>query len=195
MPPSIVLEVMKILSAEIALREETRNLEQARPQLQTAKYKTGSESLQNTQEELADRTEAVIETIIDLPEGEKKFGKEIKQLTNASRAMWDAADILSAPDTGPKAMGAETEAIEWLLRAKRSSKGGGGGGGSNPGDGSRTGKDTNIAALALLGETDEDKAKVVEKQIQQATGKTGKELPEEYSRGLDKYFELLEGNE
>lgn len=191
MPPSIVLEVMKILEKEIALREETRGLEQAKPQLESEKYLDDSASLADTQEELADRTEAVIDQIRDLPEGEQKFGKEIQQLTNASVAMWDAVEILVEPDTGAPAIAAETEAIEWLLQAKRS-KGGGGGGGNNPGNGNRTGQDLNSSALALLGESDEDKANTVEREVQQATGKAGKEFPEEFRHGLDQYFEELE---
>jgi len=105
--------------------------------------------------------------------------------------MWDAGDILAKPNTGGPAIAAETEAIEWLLRAKRSK--GGGGGGSSPGSGSRSGADTNIAALALIGESNDGKSMVEHRTATQATGKSGKELPEEFRRGLDTYFELLEG--
>lgn len=184
---------MKILEKEIALREETRGTEQAKTQLESEKYLDDTAGLADIQEELADRTEAVIEQILDLPEGAEKFGKEIKQLTNASVAMWDAVEILVRPDTGPDAIAAETEAIEWLLQAKRS-KGGGGGGGNNPGNGNRTGQDLNSSALALLGESDEDKAKTEEREVQQATGKAGEEYPEEFRHGLDQYFEELEKN-
>lgn len=182
---------MKILEKEISLREETRAAQQGKPQMQTDKFAELAASLGATQEELADRTEIVIEDIIDLPDGEQKFPKEIQQLTAAVAAMWDAADTLNADDTGPKAIAAETEAIEWLLQAKRS-KGGGGGGGSNPGEGNRNGEDTNIAALALLGEGDANLSKEIGREVQQATGKAGSELPAEFRSGLDKYFEGLE---
>lgn len=193
MPPSIVLEVMKILEKEIALREETRGVQQAKPQLAADKFEDTANGLADTQEELADRTEAVIDKIIDLPDSEKYFQKEIAQLNNASAAMWDAVEILVKPDTGSEAIAAETEAIEWLLRAKRS-KGGGGGGGSSPGNGTREGQDLSSSALALLGESDEDEAQAVKREVQQATGKSGKGLPEEFRFGLDKYFETLEKN-
>ena len=185
---------MKILEKEIALREETRGIEQAKPQLESEKYLDDSAGLADTQEELADRTETVIDQIRDLPEGEAKFGKEIQQLTNASSAMWDAVEILVEPNTGAPAIAAETEAIEWLLMAKRS-KGGGGGGGNSPGNGNREGQDMNSSALALLGESDEDQAQKVDREVQQATGKSGEELPEEFRFGLDKYFEALEKNQ
>lgn len=194
MPPSIVLEVMKILEKEIALREETRGLQQAKPQLESKKYLDDAAGLADTQEELADRTEIVIDDIRDLPEGEQKFGKEIQQLTNASNAMWDAVDILAEANTGGPAIAAETDAIEWLLQAKRS-KGGGGGGGNNPGEGNRDGQDMNGSALALLGESDEDKSKTVEREVQQAAGGDKAEYPEEFRFGLDKYFEALEKNQ
>ena len=167
---------MKILDGEISLREETRALEQAKPEMMMAAAKaaaTGEEhanefedrafELADTQEELAARTESVIEDIRALPEGEEKFGKEIQQLTNAAKAMWDADQILGSPDSGSKAIAAETEAIEWLLQAKRSSSGGGGGGGSTPGDGNRSGQDVGGSALALIGASKEKLAKNVER--------------------------------
>ncbi len=182
---------MKILTAETALREETRTLEQAKPQLETKKFANQADELSITQLELMDRTDAVIEKIIGLPEGEQNFGKEIQQLTNASNAMGDAESILVKPDTGAPAIAAETEAIEWLLMTKRSGKGGGGGGG-NPGDGNRSGANLTSSALALLGESTEKEAVVVERSAEQATGKAGRVLPDEFRAGLDRYFEALE---
>ncbi len=193
MPPSIVLEVMKILEKEIALREETRGLQQAKAQIEPEKYLEDAYSLADTQEELADRTVAVVESILQL-ENAEEFGNEMKQLAYANDAMWDAVEILVEPDTGAPAIAAETEAIEWLLMAKRS-KGGGGGGGNSPGNGTRTGQDLSSSALALLGESDEDKSKVVEREVNQATGKAGEEFPEEFRYGLDKFFEAMESGE
>ncbi len=158
---------MKILEKEIDLREETRGVEQAKPQLEEVDFEDQAIDLADTQTELSERTETVIEMIRDLPDGEQKFGKEIAQLTNAGNAMWDADDILRIPDSGRKAIAAETEAIEWLLQAKRSG-GGGGGGGSNPGNGTRTGQDLNQSALALLGESKEKLAKQEEREVSQS---------------------------
>ncbi len=184
---------MKILTAEISLREETRGLEQARPQLKKEKFAGSAAGLSETQEELATRTDEVIEKIFDLPDGEKAFAKEIAQLTSAANAMNDAEETLARPDTGSLAIAAETEAIEWLLQAKRAGKGGGGGG-SNPGGGSRTGANLNSSALALLGDSKENKAVAVKRETNQATGKSGRELPEEFRSGLDRYFDALENS-
>jgi len=182
---------MKILTAEIALREETRSTEQARPQMESEKFTGVADGLSGTQQELFERTETVIETIYALPEGEAKFAKEIAQLGNAAKAMDDAVLILEKPDTGAPAIAAETEAIEWLLRAKRAGSGDGGGG-SDPGEGHRSGADLTTSALALLGDSEEKEAKVIERETNQATGKAGRELPAEFRAGLDQYFESLE---
>lgn len=184
---------MKILTAEISLREETRGLEQAKSQMKVDEFNDSSNELSITQEELAIRTTEVIEKIYELPEGEQKFAKEIKQLTNAAHAMDDAEEILASNDTGAPAIAAETEAIEWLLRAKRAGSGGGGGG-SDPGAGNRTGANYTSSALALLGNSKEKAANIIERETNQATGKSGRELPEEFRLGLDRYFEALEGN-
>lgn len=184
---------MKILTAEISLREETRGLEQARAQLPDEQHSDSAKSLSSTQGELAIRTNDVINRIYELPDGEQNFRKEILQLTNAARAMDDAEEILASHETGAKAIAAETEAIEWLLRAKRAGSGGGGGG-SDPGGGNRTGANYTSSALAMLGDSREKNADVVERETNQATGKSGRELPEEFRAGLDRYFEALEGN-
>lgn len=183
---------MKILTAEISLREETRGLEQAKSQMASDKFAASAESFSITQEELANRTTTVIEKIYDLPDGEQKFAKEINQLTNAAHAMDDAEELLASHETGGPAIAAETEAIEWLLRAKRAGSGGGGGGG-DPGGGNRSGANYNSSALALLGDSTEKKANIVQRETNQATGKSGRELPEEFRAGLDRYFEALEG--
>lgn len=185
---------MKILTEEIALRDQTRSFEQAKAQLEKDAAKSQNEELAATQDDLASRTDEVIEQIRDLPDGEQSFGKEIKQLTNASFAMGDAYDYLSESDTGPNAIAAETEAIEWLLLAKRSGSGGGGGG-NNPGGGSRKGAAWSGSSLARLGNSKEKLSKVVKRSTNQATGKSGRELPEEYRSGLDAYFEKLENED
>ena len=180
---------MKILTAEIALRDETRTLGQAQPQLKKTKFEKTATQLSQTQIQLTQRTDTVIEKIIDLPNGDVDFRKEIAQLTNAANAMNDAEEILSKPDAGVPAIAAETEAIEWLLMAKR-----GGSGSGSPGGGNRSGADLNSSALALIGNSKEKNAQVKDRETDQATGKSGRELPEEFRSGLDRYFEVLEGN-
>lgn len=183
---------MKILEKEVALREETRGVQQARPQLDPAEYLEDAASLAGTQQELAGRAKEVVKAIGGL-ENASSFKKEIAQIINAAVAMRDAVNILTEPDTGALAMAAETEAIEWLLKAKRS-KGGGSGVGNTPGEGQRQGKDMAGSALALLGEADEAETQVLQREVHQATGKSGKEVAEEFRYGLDKYFENLETN-
>ena len=95
--------------------------------------------------------------------------------------MKDASETLSKPDTGATAIGAETEAIEWLLEARRS--------GGPP---HREGEDMTGSALALLGAADEKKAQGEQRTVEQATGKSEKEVAEEFRYGLDQYFESLE---
>lgn len=182
---------MKILTAEVNLRDETRALQQAKSQTNEDDYIQLTKAMALTQEELANRTTGVVEKIYDLPDGEQMFTKEIQQLTNAADAMDDAAFILARHETGPTAIAAETEAIEWLLQAKRSASGGGGGG-SDPGGGNRTGRDLTGSALAKIGNSTEKQATTVDRETEQATGKSGRELPEEYRTGLDQYFESLE---
>src|SRR4029077_20701383 len=64
-----------------------------------------------------------------------------------SQVRGEATRILARPETGSRAIGAETEAIELLLQSKRFNPGGGGGG-ANPGGGG--GGTTNDSALTLL---------------------------------------------
>ncbi len=191
LPPSIVLEVMRILEGEMDLREETRSLEQVREKLETVAYTDKAELQSETQRKLYNRTVNVVMDIGALPLGEQKFGKEIQMITAAGGAMNDATDILSRPDTGREAIAAETEAIELLLQSKRANpKGGGGGGGSNPGGGG-TG-DTDRVALELYGPGSDPLAQIESRGVQQSTGTTNDQLPPEFRDGIDAFFNALE---
>jgi hypothetical protein len=191
LPPEIVLKVMQVLRDEMKLRDETREEETARPALDVKKYTDAANMLGYTQTDLNTRTQSAQADITALPDGAAKFPKEIRLLQQVSSVMDDAEGILYQPDTGPQAIGAETEAIELLLQAKRSGKGGGGGG-SNPGGGG-TAASASEAALADLGPGSDANAVVAARPVGQATGKAGREFPEEYKTGLDQYFSLLEG--
>ena len=85
---------------------------------------------------------------------------------------------------------AETEAIELLLQCKRINPKRGGGGASSPGGGG-TGT-TQDSALALLGSGLNQNEKREAREVAQATGETGRVLPEEFRAGLDEYFNRLE---
>jgi hypothetical protein len=129
--------------------------------------------------------------IMALPEGETKFPKELGLLKEVTSVMDEAEGILYTPETGPPAIAAETEAIELLLQAKRNGKGMGGGG-SNPGGG-RGPDEATEAALADIGPDSDAESVVVARPVGQATGRAGREFPEEFKTGLDQYFSLLEG--
>lgn len=190
LPPSIVLEAMHILEAEVNLREETRVAEQARPALAKDAYRKQSGQLSQTQDGLADRVAKLTVRIIELPDGEAEFAKEIALLTRVEEVMLEAAEILDRPETGSAAIAAETEAIELLLQSKRINPRGGGGGGSSPGGGG--GGTTNDSALALIGSGVNEKEVREDRGVAQATGETGPALPEEFRAGLDEYFNRLE---
>lgn len=190
MPPSIVLEVLQILEAEVNLREETRVAEQSKSAVKVDEHTKQALKLSGTQKSIEDRTEKVTERIRDLPDGESQFPKEIALLTRVAEVMGEAAEILDRPETGSPAIGAETEAIELLLQSRRINPKGGGGGGSSPGGGG--GGSTVDSALALIGGGVNEKEVREDHGISQASGESGPALPEEYRAGLDEYFNRLE---
>ena len=190
LPPSIVLEVMQILEAEMNLRDRTRVAEQSKAANTEAQYGQMVEELVTTQSSLRDRIVAVGEKIEDLPEASEQFAKEIQLMHQVESVMNDAVNILGRPETGRAAIAAETEAIELLLASKRINPKGGGGGGANPGGGGSG--DTSDAAIAMVGPGVNDKEVRQDHGIEQATGTTGSGLPEEFRHGLDQYFERID---
>jgi hypothetical protein len=189
LPPSIVLEVLQILEAEVNLREDTRVAQQAKAALEAEKYVERANGLSTVQGKLQERIDKVNERIRELPQGEEKFAKEIALLGAVSQVMNEATQILARPDTGNPAIAAETEAIELLLQSKRFNPGGGGGG-ANPGGGG--GGTTQDSALSLLGKGVNEKEVREATKANQATGETGAVLPEEFRTGLDAYFNRLD---
>lgn len=193
LPPEIVLKVMQALRDEMKLRDETRELENAKSALEKEKFTTDAKALGKKQGSIGTHTQTAIDDILAIPQGAEKFGKELKLLNAVVFVMQDAQGILMSPDTGDKAIAAETEAIELLLQAKRAGKGGGGGG-SNPGGGG-TAASASSAALADLGPGSDANSSVTARPVGQATGRAGKEFPEEFKTGLDAYFNNLEGQQ
>ena len=186
-----MLEVLQILEGEVNLREETRVAEQARPALERAEYTRQANQLSETQDDLGERVDKVVDRIRDLPDGETEFAKEIQLLEMVSQVMNEATAILGRPETGGEAIAAETEAIELLLQSKRiNPKSGGGGGGSTPGGGGNG--DTQDSALSLVGGGVNDKEVREDRGISQTGGEAGRTLPEEFRAGLDEYFNRLE---
>jgi hypothetical protein len=190
LPPSIVLEVLQILEAEINLREDTRITEQAKPAMPKKAYTEQATALSRTQRVLQDRIQKVTERIEELPDGETEFAPEIALLQAVDEVMGDAATILGRPETGRPAIAAETEAIELLLKSRRMTGGGGGGGRGGPGGGG--GGTTSDSALSLIGRGANEKELRQAPGTSQATGESGTTLPEEFRAGLDAYFNRLE---
>jgi hypothetical protein len=190
LPPSIVLEVLQVLEAEVNLREDTRVAEQAKKAVAKEIHAEQAAALSRTQRQLQERIVKVTQRIRELPEGEELFAKEIRLLGAVAEVMDEATKILAGPDTGSKAIAAETEAIELLLQSKRFNPNGGGGGGANPGGGG--GGTTTDSALSLIGKGANEKEVRESQAATHATGETGATLPEEFRAGLDTYFNRLE---
>jgi len=190
LPPEIVLKVMQALRDEMKLRDETRETENAREAVEPEKFASDAKMLGEKQSDISSHTASASRAILALPDGEEKFAKELRLLNAVVGVMDEGEDILNQPDTGPKAIAAETEAIELLLQTKRAGSKGGGGG-SNPGGGG-TGVATS-AALSELGPGSNADGAAAARPVAQATGRAGKEFPEEFKPGLDAYFNNLEG--
>src|SRR5688572_30231940 len=141
---------MQALRDEMKLRDETRELDKAQEAIEEKEFGSRANKLADEQERIEKHTEGAIDDIVALPDGSRKFGKELQLLSAVVEVMDEAGDILSTPDAGPPAVAAETEAIELLLQTKRQNPNGGGGGGSDPGGGGRAAA-ASSAALADIG--------------------------------------------
>lgn len=193
LPPEIVLKVMQSLRDEMKLRDETRELENARPAIKTPEYTKRALLLSGEQTRIAIVTQSAFDDILHLPDGAQKFGRELQLLGAVRHVMDEVVGILDQPDTGAAAIAAETEVIELLLQTKRQNPNGGGGGGSNPGGGGGSAT-ASSAALAELGEANDADAQPELRNVGQATGRAGREFPEEFKAGLDAYFNQLESD-
>ena len=197
LPPEIVLEVLRIINREIQLREETREVENARDTLNADKYYERSEGLSDTQYEIAEDTLEVARQISLLPEfNTPRIRQQYAKVSAAAEVMEEAETILAKPETGPEAIAAISEVIEILLQTQRlpNTPGGGGGGGDTPGGGGNVfAQLVSAMALGSGGGDDSGQAFIEKRSPKQAIGKTGRVLPEEFRQGLDAYFNVLEG--
>lgn len=190
LPPAIVLEVLQLLEGEVNLRERTRVAEQARPAVSDTQHMESANRLAETQDEFFQRVDKVIDRILELPNAEGDFANELNMLSQVAVVMKETTEILYKPETGPPAIAAETEIIELLLKSKRFNPNASGGSGADPGGGG--GGKTETPALALVGAGVNAKEVREESPTLQATGSTGRGLPEEFRSGLDQYFNRLE---
>ncbi|MEC5127131.1 hypothetical protein VSU19_10255 [Verrucomicrobiales bacterium BCK34] len=195
LPPEIVLQIMKVLQDEMGLRDETREMEATRASLAPNEYAGKVKPLELTQEDLRHRTDEVIVEIGELENANEQFGKELQLLTRVSDIMRDARAILARPETGNEAIAAQTEVIELLLQAKRQNNKGGGGGGSNPGGGGAAANNgASLTDIGPGGSSGNSASGAPKRDVEQSTGKAGRELPEEFRFGLDTYFNALQSN-
>ena len=187
LPPEIVLEVLRTIDREITLREETRELEQAKEALTADKYGERSVDLYDTQITLTEDTREIAAQISLLPNAqEPRIRQQLAKVLGAAEVMDEVEDILAEPDTGPKAIAAITEVIEILLQTCRLP--------NTPMI--TTAPPATAAALRLMGLGDDSSGAFIENRAPgQATGKAGRVLPEEFRQGLDAYFNTLEGNQ
>ena len=185
LPPEIVLEVLRIIDREITLREETRELEQAKEALTADKYGERSIDLYDTQITLTEDTREIAAQISLLPNAqEPRIQQQLAKVLGAAEVMDEVEDILAEPDTGPKAIAAITEVIEILLQTCRLP--------NTPMI--TTAPPATAAALRLMGLGDDSSGAFIENRAPgQTTGKAGRVLPEEFRQGLDAYFNALEG--
>ena len=186
LPPEIVLEVLRIIDREITLREETRELEQAKEALTADKYGERSVDLYDTQITLTEDTHEIAAQISLLPNAqEPRIQQQLAKVLRAAEVMDEVEDILAEPDTGPRAIAAITEVIETLLQTCRLPNA----------PMITTAPPATAAALRLMGLGDDSSGAFIENRTPgQATGKAGRVLPEEFRQGLDAYFNTLEGN-
>ncbi len=190
LPPSVILEVLRILEGEVNLRESTRVAESARASIASEVHSAESTRLADTQSELRDRIDAVVEQVSEMPKANQRFGKDIELLSSVGMVMGEATQLLHRQETGANTIAAETEVIELLLKSQRVNPKSGGGTGTSPGGGG-TG-DTEESALSLLGSGLNPNERREARDVTQATGETGRVLPEEFRGGLDAYFSRLE---
>lgn len=190
LPPSVVVEVLRILEGEVDLREQTRVAEQGRTTMADDKYMGEAVRLSEAQDLLRDRVDLVVDKIEGLPNGELNFAGEMEVLAAASAAMVDATKTLVSPETGPAAIAAQTEAIELLLRSRKITPEGDGGGGGSAGGGA--GGETDEPAIALLGRGLNELAKARDSETLLSVGGQRADVPEKWRKGLDEYFNQLE---
>ncbi len=185
LPPEIVLEVMRIIDREIQLREETREVEQAKEALTADEYSERSIALYDTQVTLTEDTQEVAAQISLLPTAQEPLiQQQLAKVTQAADVMGEVEDILAEPNTGPEAIAAITEVIEILFQTCRLPNA----------PMVTTAPPPTASALVLLGLGDDSGSAFIENRApRQATGKTGRVLPEEFRQGLDAYFNTLEG--
>ncbi len=192
LPPSFVLEMLRILEGEVNLREETRVAQQAGRAIEADEHLREATRLAGQQAGLKDRTNKLTEEIALLPGASENFAQELHLFSAVSHLMDEARLLLSLGNTGSQTVAAQTEVIELLLQSKRvNPQGGGGGGQGTPGTGGSG--TTEESALALIGAGLNPQERQEARDVGQGVGRSSDRVfPEEFRGGLDAYFQKLE---
>ena len=181
--PEIVLEVIRLINQEIELREETRELHQTVAALSEKEYEDRGDELGQTQAELAEKALTIVEQIKELPDADHPHIQgQAKKVADAEVVMNEVTEKLAQPETGPPTIAAISEVIEILLETGRLPNA----------PMVVKAPPSSFPALALIGH-DGAIASIDNRAPNQATGKAGRKLPEEYRQGLDAYLNALEG--
>lgn len=182
LPPELVVEVLRLINREIQLREETRELDHARPAMPVETVKQQGAGLSAIQAGMADKSRELVGRIRGLPDAQK-LQADMQKLTSAGTVMDEAAGLLETPETGAPTIAAISEVIEILLETRRVQ--------NNPTV--MKVKTTAASALMLVGIGDDTELATIEERAPgQSTGLTGRALPAEFQQGLDVYFNALE---
>ncbi|MEO1528360.1 MAG: hypothetical protein AAFX06_23295 [Planctomycetota bacterium] len=191
LPPSVILEVLRVLESEVNLREQTRMAERGRELMERQDYMAEAIRLSESQDFIRDRLDQIVDEIDSAPDAALHFAAEMEVLSLASSAMVDATKTLVSPETGPDAIAAQTEAIELLLRSKKVTPEGGEASSGGQAGGS-AGGDTQEAAAALLGRGFDALAQERDSKTKFAVGRNRNEVPEHWLEGVQQYHLRLE---
>jgi len=116
--------------------------------------------------------------------GKEVLQQQIDKLTHAATVMDEVEARLAQPATGPPTIAAIVEVLEILFETQRLP--------NAPVVVKASPATTSALMLMGLGD-DGSKALIDNRAPGQATGKTGRKLPEDFRVGLDAYFDALEG--
>ncbi len=189
----MMLALMRLVQREMTLRDQTRAADQRR---NAPSYATSARKLAEEQRAIGLSVAQLIVRVL---------GPELQaRLRAAAAAINDASELLQRPETGGETIAAETEVIELLANAARSSGQASGNSktvqaleemlvqmelGNSPG-GNASGGRSALASANAEGATGQDKPE--ERRIENTRGFAGGDFPEEFREALGYFFEQRE---
>ena len=192
LPPSIILEVMRLIEEEMQLRDETRSLDQAKAAMEPTEAEERLGGLTIYQMANQERTLDVIEDINRLPNAVQSFEDELKKLNDAVVSMGEASSMLVDNMTGPPTIGAETAAIESLLAARRNNQPDGAAQDRADGEGDGSESLAEVESpFDVLKPSDDFGSNITPRDVGAASGRAFDRVPEAYRSGLDSFRNRL----